>query len=970
MLPEDNQERTIIFGSADPALPSPDSTGEQKFSVDTSLIAPPSSNRGDLTRLGRFRLLRKLGQGGMGTVYLGEDDSGTGQVAVKVLAREAIPDEHAVRRFQKEARLLSEVRHPHVANLLETGEIDGTCYLVMDFVSGTDLKGLLSQAGQLSERIALQIVHDVAEALAEAHRRGIVHRDIKPGNILLSAALAGDETPAAAVAAAVASGCKPLVKLTDFGLARHIEQSASLDMTKTGAMLGTPYYIAPEQCARQGDVGPATDVYSLGATLFEMLAGRPPFVASDAVKMITMHCFEEAPDVRKLNASVSDGVARLVAKTLEKKPTSRYADAAHLREEIALLLRGETNDVAVHPGLPATSGDLIETTWEWDLAASSEQLWPLVSNTERINCAVGIPPVEYTTERDEHGALHKYGTFRLGWAVLNWEEHPFEWVEGRRLGVLREFRKGPFEWFLSIVELTPTPTGGTRLKHTVRIAARSILGRLLAHIEVSVKGKRALDRIYNRIDKVATGRLHGSPALDPFEPPATLRKSTRQRFDDRREALHQAGVDADCAERLLEFLKESPAQELGRIRPHALARRLGVSPDRLTEACLHACHAGLLELHWDILCPTCRISSTVKDTLAEIDRHVRCEACDLDFDVDFGNAVELIFRIHPELRPADLKTYCIGGPEHAPHVVAQARLAVGESLNLDPALDAGAYVVRGPQLPYVVPLTVLAASGTGRAVLPLSAEFDPVRFPAIRAGQPLLTLENKFPRPLLLRIERTIPQADVLTAAKAGLLPAFRRLFPTEVLSRERLSDYSACTLLAIRADQVALLCDKWGDATAYLRISERFRSLRQAVESNGGQIVKEEHEHLLAAFPETLNAIRVAVDLFRDKPADRNSAGYVPLRAALHRGTALSTSINGRVDYFGRTVSMTTGLLNATTEHPLVLSNELGSDREVVALLDSLGANSRQSEFTDSSTGARILEVLVPGTQSESNTI
>src|SRR5262245_17226633 len=186
---------------------------------------PLPVNRREPTRLGNYRLLRKIGQGGMGAVYLGEHEGDGAHVAVKVLAREAFPDDHAIRRFQKEARLLAEVRHPHVTNLLEAGEEDGICYLVMEFVEGTDLRALLTRHGPLPERLALQIVRDVAEALAEAHRHGIVHRDIKPGNILLSARSIGEEKPAEAVLAAVAAGCKPLVKLTDFGLARHIQQS-------------------------------------------------------------------------------------------------------------------------------------------------------------------------------------------------------------------------------------------------------------------------------------------------------------------------------------------------------------------------------------------------------------------------------------------------------------------------------------------------------------------------------------------------------------------------------------------------------------------------------------------------------------------------------------------------------------------------------------------------------------------------
>ncbi len=940
MASESGMDRTVIIGHAAGVAElarTPGNTSDLGSLAAGRPGTPIPANRREPTRLGRFRLLRKLGQGGMGAVYLGEDEDRAGQVAVKVLNREAVPDEHAVRRFQKEARLLAEVRHPHVTNLIEIGEEDGTCFLVMEFVDGGDLKGLIARRGQLPERLALEIVRDVACALVEAHERGIVHRDIKPGNILMSAQPMAGESPAQAVEAAIAAGIKPIVKLTDFGLARHVEQSASLDLTRTGAMLGTPYYIAPEQCTDGGEVCPATDIYALGATLFEMLAGRPPFLGSDPVKLITLHCFEEAPDLRKLNAAVSDGVARLVATALEKNTSGRFANAARLLVEIERLLRGESNDVAMHPAVPEANDDLVEALWEWNLTSPPEQLWPLASNTERINCAVGVPAVEYTTERNAHGALCKFGTFRMGWAEMKWEEHPFEWVEGRSLGVLREFRKGPFDWFLSIVELIPRAGGGTRLKHTVRIAPRGILGRLLAHIEVNLKGRRALDRIYNRIDMVASGRLKGSPALDPFEPPASLRKAALARFDDRSEKIRQAGADGDCTERLVQFLKESPAQELARIRPRALARRLGVDADRLTEACLHACHVGLVELHWDILCPTCRISSTVRDTLAAIDRHARCEACDLDFDVDFGNAVELIFRVHPELRQADLKTYCIGGPEHAPHVVAQTRLAPHETLELDLALDTGAYVIRGPQLPYAVALAVRAAGGTSRLSVTLWPALDPNRLPALQAGRQLLTIENGYGRPLLVRIERTIPQADVLTASQASRLALFKQLFPAEVLSRERLSDYASCTLLAIRAVNLSALCEKWGEAAGYLRVNERFRGIRQAIEAHGGQVIKEHDEQLLAAFPATINALRVAAGIVERGAVDHEDAA-VELRAAVHRGTALTTSVNGRLDYFGRTVTAATGLLDLATDRLLVLSEELGRDPEVIEFLDSQG--------------------------------
>jgi class 3 adenylate cyclase len=232
--------------------------------------------------------------------------------------------------------------------------------------------------------------------------------------------------------------------------------------------------------------------------------------------------------------------------------------------------------------------------------------------------------------------------------------------------------------------------------------------------------------------------------------------------------------------------------------------------------------------------------------------------------------------------------------------------------------------------------------------VPLSPAFDPNRLPALRAERQLLTLENGYGRPLLVRIERTIPQGDVLTAAQASGLALFRQLFPAEVLSRDRLSDYAACTLLAVRAVNLPALCETRGEAAAYLRVSERFREIRRAVETHGGRVVKEHDEQLLAAFPETLKALSVAAglargaEIIRGAEIDRGSAGVVELRVALHRGTALATSVNGRLDYFGRTVTTATGLLDAATNRPLVLSEELERDPEVIQFLESEGLTVR----------------------------
>ena len=255
----------------------------------------------------------------------------------------------------------------------------------------------------------------------------------------------------------------------------------------------------------------------MGITLYEMLAGKIPFKASDLTQLINMHCREAPPRLPKINPNVSEATWEIVQRALAKEPQDRYADAAQFLHDIERLLRGEATDITLHPQVPPHEpSEVFEEVFEWQLKGSAADLWPHVSNTERINCAVGVPSVVYDTRRDEKGRLRKYGEFRMAGLQIGWEEHPFEWIEGQRLGILREFNQGPFQWFLSIVELFPQAGGGTLLRHTVRIRPRGIVGRMVATLEVTVKGKKNLNRVYSRIDQSVTGGLSASPTVDPF----------------------------------------------------------------------------------------------------------------------------------------------------------------------------------------------------------------------------------------------------------------------------------------------------------------------------------------------------------------------------------------------------------------------------------------------------------------------
>ncbi len=866
----------------------------------------------DRPQLGRFKLLKKLGEGGMGAVWKAEDPLDGRIVAIKVLRSELAKNDSALRRFHREARMLAEVESPYIANLLELNEDDGLQFIVMEFVEGQDVLAHLKTRGRLPERDAVAMVADVARALREAHTRGVVHRDLKPENMLL-------------VANAADTNAAPRVKLTDFGLAREILESESQQVTSAGSLLGTPNYMSPEQCSGTATVDARADVYSLGATLFQLLAGRPPFQANTVMGIIAKQVNEPAPLIRTIVPELSEAVEQLVNKCLAKKPEARFQHAGELLDELERLQRGEPTSILAHPALPpADAKDVMSFDFVWELRNSPEKLWPHVSNTERLNRAIGLPAVAYTTTANEQGGSHRFGRFRKLGMSIGWQEHPFEWIEGRRMGVLREYNEGPLKWFTSIVELTPRSDGGTTLSHRIRLVPSNFIGRTAAKIEIGVKSRKSLEQVYHRIDVALSGEL-GSLG-DPFEDVLALPADKQHKLEARLNRLIALGVEPFVVERFGEYLASAPVQQLARIRPIALAQRLSVDERQMVAACLHGAREGLLSLVWDILCPLCRIPSQTQDSLKLLKEHGNCQACQSNFELDFANSIELVFRIAPDIKDCETGVYCVGGPAHSPHVVAQVRLKPGEKFSCDLNLGEGLYRVRGPQLPYVAEFRVLADSGVSRWELDLSRGPTAETPRTVQAGTQFLVLTNDQSHELVARLERVASRSDALTAARAAATPLFRELFPGECLSGNQLIRIEQITLLLTRLDRAQQLYFELGDARAFERVHEHLQQLNQIVQREGGSMVKTLTEGIEAVFTEPLNAIRAGLAM--------RELGESDLSIAIHRGPAMVATLNDHLDYFGATVSTVEQLLASTPQRgsapQLVVSNAIAMDEAV----------------------------------------
>ncbi|GAP62051.1 serine/threonine protein kinase [Ardenticatena maritima] len=264
----------------------------------------------------RYRIVELIGEGGMAQVYRGDDLRLGREVAIKILRPQYANERTFVERFVQEARAMAGFSHPNIVNVFDVGRTGASPYIVMEYVDGIDLRRKLQQEGRLSIGEALEIARQVAEGVGAAHRKGIVHRDIKPGNILIAS--------------------DGRVKVADFGIARAMADAQHL--TEPGVVWGTTAYLSPEQI-RGETATPASDVYAIGVLLYEMLTGQTPFQGEDRVAVALKHLNEPPPPLHELNPRVPPGLERLVLRMLSKDPAQRPADA----NEVARLLRAYQN---------------------------------------------------------------------------------------------------------------------------------------------------------------------------------------------------------------------------------------------------------------------------------------------------------------------------------------------------------------------------------------------------------------------------------------------------------------------------------------------------------------------------------------------------------------------------------------------------------------------------------------------------
>jgi serine/threonine protein kinase len=343
----------------------------------------------------RYELEELVGSGGMSSVYRAHDSLLERHVALKVMHEQLLTEGDHVERFRREARLAAQLSHPNIVTVIDRGEQEGRQFIVFEYVEGENLKALIEREAPLPERDAIELALQVADGLAFAHANGLVHRDVKPQNVLLT-----DDGRA---------------KVTDFGIARSIDVHRGL--TQTGTVMGTSDYISPEQ-ARGGPVDACSDIYSLGAVLYELLAGDVPFRGDNFVSVAMRHINEPPPSVRERRPELSPRVDAAIRKAMAKDPDDRFASMEAFAAELRACL-AEPDGAAIGPSdrtlvVPGTRRRPGRRPRRRRPRAPMERpsIWPLIVLLAGLAVLAGIFAAVFAftgSPTDFQGAIHKAG---------------------------------------------------------------------------------------------------------------------------------------------------------------------------------------------------------------------------------------------------------------------------------------------------------------------------------------------------------------------------------------------------------------------------------------------------------------------------------------------------------------------------------------------------------------------------------
>ena len=553
----------------------------------------------------------------------------------------------------------------------------------------------------------------------------------------------------------------------------------------------------------------------------------------------------------------------------------------------------------------------------FELRASPERVWPLLTDTDRFNRLFGLAPVAYEPVADDRAAdspVRFVGHTKSSGFKLVYDEYPYEWSYARNFGVYRRMHGGPVESYRWTCTLEPVPGGGTHAEVTFEIRPRAAVLRPIAWLSAR-KFVAQLAHLGELIDD----HLDGAPS--PYATAASSRVD-RERAAAVVGALERAGVARELADRLGAFVTDAPDADVVRVRPYELADRWGAGRRDVLRAFLLAVPAGLVELRWGLICPSCQTASQQVRALDEITAEGHCQLCDIRFELGLDRAVEATFPPHPSVRRVTEQLFCMGGPARTPHVFAQANVVAGEARAMALPREPGRYRIfaRGGAT------TTLDVDADGDAHISATIDRDHIA-PARLHGAPGGELQVASADARHVKIERLEFASAAASAHAVSTLPEFRTLFATDLLKPGTPLKIARAAILFTDLAGSTALYSTLGDAAAFRLVDDHFDVLRETIAAHEGVVIKTMGDAVMASFVDAAACAAAAIDVLDRFEAFRAGAkhgAHVALKLGMWAGACYVVSANGALDYFGQTVNVASRVQHLAGAGELVVSRDV----------------------------------------------
>ncbi|GIV98925.1 DUF5939 domain-containing protein [Roseiflexus sp.] len=563
------------------------------------------------------------------------------------------------------------------------------------------------------------------------------------------------------------------------------------------------------------------------------------------------------------------------------------------------------------------------------LDAPVHRLWPILSDTDRINRMVGLPAFE-RTQPDHDLVQIIYGHF-LG-VPVSWREHPFEWIFEQQFSVEREFDPPiPIKRLQTTTRFSPLPNERTKVDVEVHMAPRNLFGSIGGRLLVGQRMLRQLRQAYRELGQRAA--MSERVTLPPVRQP----RINHQRLRVAAERLRAFGIRETLIDRLTDHLIGADDPQVLKMRAFALADMWGEPRMEVLRMCLYATRTGMLDLEWDVLCPSCRGPSRRAGSLSDLEHDAYCPSCDVRYDTNFDESIEVRFSVNPDIRDAVDVPYCIGGPANTPHIVAQMALPAQSQREVRLRLTPGRYRLRSRQMTGRVAFEAVSSAASRTAHIVFRSESARIDPPIIEAGNVTIIIDNVTDTPALIVIERSEWSVQATSAALVTSLTEFRQLFSSEALSPGVGIAVRSLTFLFSDLKGSTALYDQIGDSPAYARVRDHFALMSAIIGAHNGSLVKTIGDAVMAVFSSTEAAVAAALEIQREFTLGEMARGNPALRVklGLHSGPCIAVNANNLLDYFGSTVNIAARVQNESIGGDIVLTDALTDDLPVRSFLE-----------------------------------